>query len=170
MHELSIIRRSGAPSAPANAAKMSCQIPRSAQRTKRLYRVFLGPYSDGASPQRPPDFNTCTIPLNTRRSSTRFMPRVLVGKNGSMRFHCLSLNQKRSLISQSPRQRLNHTSSLFHTHFIAQLMGLDPSPFCRASRTGRNNPHRRPASGSKRCRLASGYRRHGRKNPRHVSR
>jgi hypothetical protein len=36
MQVLSMNRRSGTPSAPASALKMSCHMPRSAQRTKRL--------------------------------------------------------------------------------------------------------------------------------------
>ena len=45
---------------------------------------FLGPYSGGASIQRPPDLATLTIPLITRRSSTRALPHVSLGKCGSI--------------------------------------------------------------------------------------
>jgi hypothetical protein len=38
-------------------------------------------------------FNICTMPLMTRRSSTRSTPRTSVGKNGSNRFQCSSLSQ-----------------------------------------------------------------------------
>lgn len=43
MQVLSMKSRPGTPSAPASALKMFFQIPRSAQRTKRLLSVFLGP-------------------------------------------------------------------------------------------------------------------------------
>src|SRR5580658_2722581 len=58
--------------------------PRSAQRTKRLYIVVVGPYSGGQSHHRQPLLSTCTIPLITRRSSTRSLPRTSAGKCGSI--------------------------------------------------------------------------------------
>ena len=59
--------------------------------------VVAGPYSGGQSHQRQPLFSTCTMPLMTRRSSTRSTPRTSVGRRGSIRFHCLSLSQNRVL-------------------------------------------------------------------------
>jgi copper/silver efflux system protein len=49
-----------------------------------------------------------TMPLMTRRSSTRSTPRTSVGKNGSIRFHCSSLSQNKFLltISNPSRQRI----------------------------------------------------------------
>src|SRR6185437_7065190 len=61
-----------------------------------LFRsVVDGPYSGGQSHQRQPLLSTCTIPLMTRRSSTRSTPRTSVGKCGSIRIHCSSLSQNR---------------------------------------------------------------------------
>jgi hypothetical protein len=45
--------------------------------------------------ERQPLFSTCTMPLMTRRSSTRSTPRTSVGRRGSIRFHCSSLSQNR---------------------------------------------------------------------------
>ena len=42
------------------------------------------------------------MPLNTRRSSTRRLPRTSVGSSGSIRAHCASENQKKSDISPPP--------------------------------------------------------------------
>src|SRR6478672_13369380 len=58
---------------------------------------MCGPYSGGQSHQRQPLLRTCTIPLITRRSSTRSTPRTSVGKCGSIRAHCSSLSQNRFL-------------------------------------------------------------------------
>jgi hypothetical protein len=57
--------------------------------------VVGGPYSGGQSHQRQPLFNTCNMPLITRRSSTRSLPRISVGKNGSIFAHCSSDSQNR---------------------------------------------------------------------------
>lgn len=43
--------------------------------------------------QRPPDFSTWTIPLITRRSSTRGLPRVSCGRCGLSRPNCSTVNQ-----------------------------------------------------------------------------
>ena len=59
----------------------------------------------------PPFLRAWTIPLSTRRSSTRAMPRVSVGKNGPIRAHCASENQKKSDISiASSLETMNHAS------------------------------------------------------------
>jgi hypothetical protein len=55
--------------------------------------VRIGPYSGGASTQRPPDFSTWMMPLITRRSSTRALPRVSVGRCGSIFQNCPSVSQ-----------------------------------------------------------------------------
>lgn len=44
--------------------------------------LAYGPYSGGQSHQRHPLLITCTMPLMTRRSSTRGLPRTSVGNNG----------------------------------------------------------------------------------------
>ncbi len=44
----------------------------------------------------PPDFRTCTMPLITRRSSTRALPRVPVGRCGAIFANCASVSQKQS--------------------------------------------------------------------------
>src|SRR5215510_4408154 len=79
---------------PASSRNRFSQTPRRAQRKKRLVG---GPNSGGQSHQRQPLFSTCTIPLITRRSSTRSTPRTSVGRRGSIRFHCSSLSQNRFL-------------------------------------------------------------------------
>lgn len=51
----------------------------------------------------------CTIPLSTRRSSTRGIPPVPVGSSGSIRAYCLSENQKKStILNASSPSALNH--------------------------------------------------------------
>ena len=92
--ELSISTSAGGPPAAAKAWNTSAHTPLAAQRTKRLYKVLRGPYAAGASTQRHPERRTCTIPLITRRSSTRATPRVSVGRSGSNRRNCSSLSQK----------------------------------------------------------------------------
>jgi hypothetical protein len=47
----------------------------------------------GASTQRPPDFSTWMMPLITRRSSTRALPRVSIGRCGSIFENCVSVSQ-----------------------------------------------------------------------------
>jgi hypothetical protein len=51
----------------------------------------------------------CTIPLITRRSSTRCAPRRPRGSNGSIRAHSPSLSQVIPFIASSPpNESLNH--------------------------------------------------------------
>src|SRR5258705_719377 len=57
--------------------------------------VVGGPYSGGQSHHRQPLFSTCKMPLITRRSSTRSLPRTSLGKCGSICRHCSSLSQNR---------------------------------------------------------------------------
>src|SRR5215216_5526260 len=45
------------------------------------------------------------MPLSTRRSSTRSLPRVSVGKSGLICSHCVSENQKKSDIISPPCER-----------------------------------------------------------------
>jgi len=56
------------------------------------------------------------------------MPRVSVGKSGSIRAHCSSENQKKSAIAIPPRRRqVNHISLALGIPF----MGPDPRNGCR---------------------------------------
>ena len=75
---------------PVTASNMANQTPCRLQRLKRLYIVVCGPYSAGQSRQRAPERSMCSIPLITRRSSTRCGPR---GSGGSSRAHSASLRQ-----------------------------------------------------------------------------
>jgi hypothetical protein len=52
-------------------------------------------YSGGQSHHRHPLFRTCRMPLITRLSSTRSLPRTSLGKCGSIRHHCSSLSQNK---------------------------------------------------------------------------
>ena len=57
-----------------------------------------------------PPFNTWTIPLITRRSSTRDMPRVSFGSSGARRDHCSSSIRKPHSSPNSLRfGSFNHT-------------------------------------------------------------
>ena len=87
-----------------------------------MRRVFFGPYAPGASAQRPPERMTCTIPLSTRRSSTRFSPRVFDGSNGAIRAHCVSENQNKSAICNPPKMRIESD----HHQFGNPLKGSGP--------------------------------------------
>ena len=70
--------------------------PHRFHRFHRLYSVLCGPYALGAMPPQPLRL-TRTLPLNTRRSSTRGVP-WLLGKYGRRRAICSSVRQYRSLI------------------------------------------------------------------------
>jgi hypothetical protein len=79
--------------------------------------------SGGQSHQRQPLFNTCTMPLMTRRSSARSTPRTSVGRWGSIRFHC----------SAQPKQVPAHDPDPFQKRIKdrivrpEKLMSSDPS-------------------------------------------
>ena len=81
----------------ASPSIIRAKTPRSPHHFQRLYSVFAGPYSLGASHHRNPLRLMKIIPLNTRRSSTRGLP-WLFGKNGINRAICSSVSQKRLLI------------------------------------------------------------------------
>src|SRR5215469_2397307 len=81
----------------ASSRNRFSQTPRRAPAHEAIIVVVKGPYSGGQSHQRQPLFSTCTMPLMTRRSSTRSTPRTSVGRRGSIRFHCSSLSQNRFL-------------------------------------------------------------------------
>src|ERR1700733_14125907 len=57
--------------------------------------VVGGPYSGGQSHHLQPLLSTCRMPLITRRSSTRLLPRTSVGKYPSIFRHCSSLSQNK---------------------------------------------------------------------------
>src|SRR4051812_44223231 len=99
----------GGPPERASVSNTSRHTPRSAQRTKRLYRVFLGPYWGGASAHRPPERSTCTMPEITRRSSTRGTPRVSRGSKGARRANCSSVSQKSGRIEARTGLRMMPT-------------------------------------------------------------
>src|SRR5881275_3532242 len=91
--------------------------------------VFLGPYSGGASTQRAPDFRTCTMPLITRRSSTRALPRVSVGRCGLIFENCAFVSQNWSrLIYASFSEAVNHA-----TTFVPTLLWVRTLELCRRS-------------------------------------
>src|SRR3954451_7444696 len=63
------------------------------------------------------------MPLITRRSSTRGLPLVPVGRWGAIRANCLSVSQKWSrLIGVPPQGAVNHETTRTQTG----LMGPDP--------------------------------------------
>lgn len=90
--------RSGIPSAPASALKMLSHTPRSTQRTKRLYNVFLGPYMSSQSAQRLPQRSACTISLSIYLDLATYVARqqrrdtfpLRVGKPEEIRHHTAS--------------------------------------------------------------------------------
>src|SRR4051812_34103925 len=74
------------------------------------------------------------MPLNTRRSSTRFKPRVSLGNNGSIRAHCSSENLNNSAISSSLGTRTTESMHLRFAYPLKLIKGswpyslLPPSP------------------------------------------
>src|SRR3546814_10033398 len=89
--------------------------------------------SRGQSAQRPPHFSAWTIPLSTRRSSTRLLPRAFAGSSGSIRAHCASENQKKSAIdAASSLKAVNNKSgrSEEHTSELQSLMRISYAVFC----------------------------------------
>ncbi len=102
----------------AKPAIIYAKMPFSLHRFQRLYSVLCGPYSLGASRQRKPLRLIKTIPLRTRRSSTRGLPWDF-GKQGSGRTICASVSQKRSLMLQLAFRAVNHAERL-------KSMGSEP--------------------------------------------
>src|SRR5207253_2864273 len=71
-----------------------------------------------------PDFRTCTMPLITRRSSTRALPRVSVGRCGLIFENCASVSQNWSrLIYASCSEAVNHATTLVQTLLWVQTLG-----------------------------------------------
>src|SRR4051812_29232930 len=69
------------------------------------------------------------MPLITRRSSTRGLPLVPVGRWGAIRANCLSVSQKWSrLIGVPPQGAVNHETTRSQT----ALMGPGPKPTATA--------------------------------------
>jgi hypothetical protein len=91
--------------------------------------VVGGPYSGGQSHQRQPLLSTCTMPLITRRSSTRSTPRTSVGKWGLIRDHCSSLSQNKFLrtipasVSNSNQERIVSAQELMISDLRYDLLG-----------------------------------------------
>ena len=101
--ELSSRRLAGGPPDVASSSnKSSRRLSRPSGRSG-CTNVLRGPYDDGASAHRPPEFSTWMIPLITRRSSTRGTPRGLLGNNGASGAHCPLLSQNSSVISALPQ-------------------------------------------------------------------
>lgn len=88
---------------PASVLNKPSQRPCCDQRTKRSWSVF-GSCTSAQSAQRPPRRSACTIPLSTRRSSTRGLPRMSVGNSGWIRAHRVSENHEKSDLSPPPRR------------------------------------------------------------------
>ena len=79
--------------------------------------------SSGTSTQRIPDFSTCTMPLMTRQSSTRGLPRVSLGRSGLSFPNWAAVSQKWSrIIHGLPLQTVNHKTPVSKMIF----MGPDP--------------------------------------------
>ena len=80
--------------------------------------------SSGTSTQRIPDFSTCTMPLMTRQSSTRGLPRVSLGRSGLSFPNWAALSQKWSrIIYGLPSETVNHKIPVSEMLF----MGPDPN-------------------------------------------
>src|SRR6266566_7174611 len=77
--------------------------------------VVGGPYSGGQSHHRQPLFSTCKMPLITRRSSTRSLPRTSCGKCGSICLHCSSFSQNklRRIRFSAPNHQQKRISNRF---------------------------------------------------------
>src|SRR3954469_24092026 len=89
-----------------------------------IIECLLGSYSGGASTQRAPDFRTCTMPLITRRSSTRALPRVSVGRCGLIFENCAFVSQHWSrLIYASFSEAVNHATTLVPTLLWVRTLG-----------------------------------------------
>src|ERR1700693_3060723 len=78
------------------------------------------------SAQRPPHLSAWTIPLSTRRSSTRFLPRTSIGKRGSIRAHCKSENQKKSAIAVLHERTESDSRDLGNPSALYRFMGPNP--------------------------------------------
>jgi hypothetical protein len=87
--------------------------------------VVGGPYSGGQSHQRQPLRKTWTMPLITRRSSTRALPRTSRGKCGSIRFHSRSLSQNKFLRIFKPPNHAQVNQHPIQTQ--RNLLGFGPS-------------------------------------------
>jgi hypothetical protein len=89
--------------------------PGSARDEHRAVRVAIVGTVGGECSQRRQcaheSISTCTIPENTRRSSTRATPRILVGSNGSDRANCASLNQNSLILMLTKFESVNHKPS-----------------------------------------------------------
>jgi hypothetical protein len=104
---------SGGSEQATSAAKIPCQSPRWLQRFQRLKTVVYGPYSGGKARQRQPSRKRWTMPLITRRSSTRRGPVWTIGRCGSIAAHCTSLSQNTPDTVHPPLfARVNHRTSL----------------------------------------------------------
>ncbi len=79
------------------------------QPFQRLKTVVYGPYSGGRARHRQPSRKRCTMPLITRRSSTRRGPVCTIGRHSPIAAHFTSLSQnKRDTVHPPPFGRVNH--------------------------------------------------------------
>src|SRR6185437_15276892 len=111
----------------ASARNNRSHTPRSSQRTNRVYIVFAGPYSGGQSHHRQPLLMTNTMPLITRRSSTRALPRTSIGRSGCIEHHCSSLSQKRLDRIARPRSESTPRANQQLIQTTTVLLGPHPS-------------------------------------------
>src|SRR3954463_5595517 len=75
---------------------------------------------------RAPDFRTCIMPLITRRSSTRALPRVSVGRCGLIFENCAFVSQNWSrLIYASFSEAVKHATTFVPTLLWVQTLRLD---------------------------------------------
>src|ERR1700728_3590574 len=70
---------------------------------------------------------TNTMPLITRRSSTRALPRTSIGRSGCIEPHCSSLSQKRLDRIVSPRSESTSRANQQPIQTTTVLVGRDPS-------------------------------------------
>lgn len=111
--ELSIIVTRGGSAQATRAAKMRGHSPRWLQRFHRLKTVVYDPYSGGRARHRQPSRKRCTMPLITRRSSTRRGPVWTIGRCGWIAAHCTSFSQnRRDTVHPPPFGRVNHRTAL----------------------------------------------------------
>jgi hypothetical protein len=116
--------------------------------------VKRGPQRSGASAQGEPERRTKKMPFKTRRSSTRFTPRTLLERCGSIAFHSASV---KSIIAshrtspaselESQRARVRNAGRQFYVFTAVpaklRLSQLDGGPSTRG-RLGRRHRNLQP--------------------------
>lgn len=100
----------------------------------RLLQVLTMPF------QIPSQLSAWTIPLNTRRSSTRDLPRTPVESRGSIQARCAPENLKKSAISPLLTEAVNHAPQGLGACYrvrIPVLRGLDSVLTCEKRKATR---------------------------------